>query len=291
MSLFEAINSFYEEQAYKGNSPATLTFYRDNFGHFLKDTGIRELREFTEDSIRRWLISHGKLSRTTLATYDRAMRVLSNWLYRRGYLDRNPMADLPKPKAKRSEIVTFTEDEVRAMLEQAEQTQLPRRNRALIAVLLDTGIRIGEATALSLHDVEWQDGWLRVDGKTGERSVPFGRKAKRMLRQYIDMERRARNPSVRQVFVSKQGEPFLSTAATHLVVKLAKGANVRASKYGPHTFRHTFAVEFIRSGGDAFALQRLLGHTTLDMTRRYVHLAKSDLRAAHKRFAPGDRVL
>jgi len=77
-------------------------------------------------------------------------------------------------------------------------------------------------------------------------------------------------------------------AATHHIAKIARAAKAQASKVGPHTFRHTFAVEFIRAGGDAFSLQRLLGHTTLEMTRRYVHLAQTDLRTAHKRFSPTD---
>ena len=81
------------------------------------------------------------------------------------------------------------------------------------------------------------------------------------------------------------------STATHHVIRIAKAVKVTATKLGPHTFRHTFAVEFIRNGGDAFTLQRLLGHATLDMTRRYVHLANSDLASAHKRFAPGDRIL
>ena len=76
--------------------------------------------------------------------------------------------------------------------------------------------------------------------------------------------------------------------ATHHVIHLVRQAGVEVKKAGPHTLRHTFALEFIRAGGDAFSLQKLLGHSTLDMTRRYVHLADTDLRAAHRRFAPAD---
>jgi integrase/recombinase XerD len=290
-SIVEALEEFYSEQEYKGNRPATLLFYRKNFAHFLKDTGVAEVSAFEEGLIRRWLLAHRTLSPNSLATYDRCLRVFGGWLYRRGYVPENPMGMLPKPKGKRVEIVTFTAEEVRAMLTDAQRRNHPLRDSALLTLLLDTGLRIGEASSLQLQDVDWGLGSLMVDGKSGERSVPFGRKAKQALRRYIDRERVAASPTVREVFLSRSGTRLLPNAATHHVIKIARTANVRATKLGPHTFRHTFALEFIRAGGDAFTLQRILGHTTLDMTRKYVHLANTDLRAAHKRFAPGDRML
>jgi integrase/recombinase XerD len=78
---------------------------------------------------------------------------------------------------------------------------------------------------------------------------------------------------------------------TKRVRLIAKAAKVKSTKCGPHTFRHTFAVEFIRAGGDVFRLQQILGHTTLEMTRHYVHFAKSDLREAHRKFSPVNRML
>lgn len=83
--------------------------------------------------------------------------------------------------------------------------------------------------------------------------------------------------------------PLTSRSATHHTAKIARLANAQASKVGSHTFRHTLVVEFVRAGVDAFTLQRLLGHTTLEVARRNVHLAKTNLQLAHKRFAPTDR--
>lgn len=286
-----ALEHFYAEQEYKGNRPATLLFYRKSHAHFLKDTGITQLEQFTSDVVRGWLIQHRGLSPNSLATYDRSLRVFAGWLHRRGYLAANPMEALPKPKGRRVEVVTFTADEVRAMLEVARGRNYPLRDTALLILLLDTGLRIGEATSLGLRDVSWMEGWLSVDGKSGERTVPFGRKAKAALKRYVDRGRYAVSPAVGEVFVSREGTRLSVDAASHHVIKIAKLAGVRAKKCGPHTFRHTFAVEFIRAGGDAFNLQRILGHTTLDMTRRYVHLAAGDTRAAHARFAPADRML
>lgn len=249
MKLREVMEDFCEDQRYKGNSPATLTFYRDNFEHFLKDTGLETLEELTSSAVRSWLLGHSHLSRTTLATYDRALRVLTGWAWKRGYVRTDPLADLPKPKARRTEPETFTPEQVRAILEAALAGRNPKRNAALVVLLLDTGLRIGEAVSLTLHDINWPAGWLRVDGKTGPRSVPFGRKAKQRLRAYVDQERRVESRSVASVFLTDDGRKLPPTAATKALIRLARRAGVSSAKLGPHTFRHTFAVEFIRNGG------------------------------------------
>lgn len=133
MRLTEAIAEFYEEQDYKGNAPATLNFYKENFDHFLKDTGITTLDEFTEPAIRAWLMEHKDLSRTTIATYDRAIRVLANWLHLRGHIPTHPMAKLVKPRVPRhAPMVVFSPDEVKGMLRAAHKGMNPLRDKALV---------------------------------------------------------------------------------------------------------------------------------------------------------------
>jgi len=286
-----ALAEFFEDQRYKGNSPATLRFYQSTLCRFQRDTSITLLEEFSEETIRSWLLAHPSVSKATLATYDRCLRVVGRWLFRRGYLPEDPMRRLPKPKAKLGPLATFTQEDVQAMVRVARTGRNPLRDVALITLLLDTGLRVGEAMNLRLQSVDWVQGWLSVDGKTGPRIVPFGRKSRMALRRYVDQGRRAQSPSVQHLFVARGGVPMTVQTATQRVTKLARAAGSRATKVGPHTFRHTFAVEFIRAGGDAFTLQRILGHTTLDMTRRYVHLADDDLRRVHARFAPAERFL
>lgn len=290
-TLEGALADFYEDQEYKGNSPATLRYYRITLHRFRRDSGVVYLDELDESRIRSWLVSHRNVSRATLATHDRCLRVTMRWLAHRGYLDADPMARLSKPKVKKSHLTVFTESDIRGMLQHAMASRNPLRDVALITLLIDTGLRIGEVTNLRLQDVDWQQGWLQVDGKTGARVVPFGRKTRRALRRYVEQERRVPRPNILEVFVGRGGRALAPDGASQAIVRLARAAGAKASKVGPHTFRHTFALEFVRAGGEAFALQRILGHTTLDMTRRYVHLANSDLREAHRRFAPADRLL
>ena len=287
-SFREAFEDFIEDKLYQGARPATIHFYRSNVEHFLRDTGITSLEELTLQAIRRWLLGHKDLSPNTLATYDRCLRVVCNWLERRGYVGESPMRQLPKRHPKRTTIETFTREDLHAMLERCRRSRYPRRDVDLVTLLLDTGMRIGEAIGLGLEDIGWATGTLHIDGKTGPRVVPFGRKSKAALKAYIDRERRSAVPTTREVFLTRTGEPMNTRMATHHVIHLVRQAGVDVKKAGPHTLRHTFALEFIRAGGDAFSLQKLLGHSTLDMTRRYVHLADTDLRAAHRRFAPAD---
>lgn len=288
VTLREAFDDFIADKQYQGVSPATVSFYRRNWAHFVRDTGVRTVRELTPKVIRGWLLEHQGVTATTLATYDRSLRVTLNWFEQRGYVPVSPMKSLPKRRTPRTTVDTFTLDEARTILRAALRSRHPRRNAALVTVLLDTGLRIGEAIGLALEDINWVEGYLRVDGKTGPRIVPFGRRSKAALKVYIDRERRAESPRTRKVFLTRSGAVMSVDAGCQQVSAIVKSTGASVRKAGPHTFRHTFAVEFIRAGGDAFTLQRLLGHSTLDMTRRYVHLADTDLRAAHKRFGVGD---
>ena len=183
MTLNEALEDFFAEQEYKGNSAATINFYRENLKHFLKDTGVADLEGFNQRTIRSWLIEHRHVKRATLATYDRALRVVSNWLYRRGYFEANPMADLPKPRARRVEIVTFSEVEIRSMIRVAKTMQNPLREQAMLTLFLDTGIRRRELSDLQLNNVDWAAGWLLIEGKAGERASTLRQKGEARFAQ------------------------------------------------------------------------------------------------------------
>jgi site-specific recombinase XerD len=288
VSLREAFDDFVADKQYQGVSPATISFYSRNWKHFVRDTGVVDVADLSPGVIRGWLLTHQGVTPTTLATYDRSLRVTLNWFEKHGYVVESPMKVLPKRRTPRTTVDTFTLTEAQAIIKQAKAGRHPRRDVALATLLLDTGLRIGEAIGLRLEDLDWVESYLQVTGKTGPRVVPFGRRAKAALKLYVDRERRAASPRVRKLFLTRSGQPLSVDAGCQQVSKIVRGAGAAVRKAGPHTFRHTFAVEFIRAGGDAFTLQRLLGHSTLDMTRRYVHLADTDLRTAHRRFAVAD---
>lgn len=291
MDYLAAVTEFLEDQVYKGNSPLTVLYYRERLERFARESETVSLDAFSEVTIRRWLVSKRHFARNTLANYDRALRVFAHWLYHQGYTAENRMAKLSKPRPEATQITPFSSADISRLLVAARTGKNPLRDAAIIITLLDTGIRIGELANLELHHVQWIESSLKVKGKSGERTVPFGRKTKAAVKNYVDKERTAASPSVRHVFLNASGDELRVERAKQQFTRLARRADIKTSKVGPHQMRHTFAVEFIRAGGDAFSLQQILGHSTLEMTRRYVHLAQTDLREAHRRFSPGNRLL
>lgn len=92
-------------------------------------------------------------------------------------------------------------------------------------------------------------------------------------------------------FSAKTGKPMCRSKARKLLLRYGRAAGIEGVRIFPHTLRHTFAVLYIRNGGDSFSLQEILGHSTLEMTRRYVNLASRDVAEQHKKFSPMDALL
>lgn len=282
--------AFLDEQAYRGNSKQTLGWYRKVFG-LLSSFGINTLEDLSRPKLMAWVADcrHRELSPATIANYDRAVRVAVGWLSSNGYIPSNPLKGLPRPKDRVEQVQPFSQDEINRILEVAKRSgNNPKRHTALVLLLLDTGIRSGEARNLGLRDIDWVEGLLKVNGKTGERVVPFGQKAKRAMQAYIDRERKGK-PTESHVFLAGSA-PFTADNFNICITRLVRQSGVTRDKVGPHSFRHTFAVEFLRAGGNVFVLQRILGHSRLETTQRYVNLLTDDVKQAHQRYSPVDRL-
>lgn len=263
----------------------------------LQECGVMELRLFLaylntghEDPGGRWgnpQLTKPVKSRTS-KDYHATLRTLFNWIVAEGGLDVSPMERIPVPVDRPDAIEPFTEGQVKTLLEAAKKSRHPRRDEALFLFLLDTGCRASEVCDLNLGDVDMSAKKTTVDGKGGKtRPVYFSSITGRALWQYLrEDEREPLSP----LFQSERGERFTRSGLRQLIERIGDGAGLTAARCCPHTFRHTFAVSFLRAGGNQFTLMQLLGHTNLAMTARYVKLAQADVENQHRQFSPVEMI-
>jgi site-specific recombinase XerD len=139
------------------------------------------------------------------------------------------------------------------------------RNRAIILVLVDCGLRLGELLNLKLFDVNMKQQLIKAYGKTGERVVRFGDTIKKALSKYLTL-RNSINGNNDRLWLTEKVITLKDSSVEAMFIKISRRTGIRVH---PHLLRHTFATMWLRNGGDSLMLQRLLGHTTLMMTNRY----------------------
>jgi len=226
-------------------------------------------------------------SRTTAHDYYRALRTFFNWLEREGLVHENPFAHLKPPKTEKKVITALTPEEIARLFQCCLKTPMETRNKAIVSVLLDTGLRVSELASLAVEDVDMNTGSIVVrHGKGGkQRIVHIGSKAQKALWKYMTIYRKSESKSL---FINRCGEQLDAVGVKIFIKRLGESAKVSVS---PHKLRHTFAISYLRAGGDVFSLQYLLGHSTLSMTQRYLQsLNADDAINAHRKFSPLDNL-
>jgi integrase/recombinase XerD len=162
------------------------------------------------------------------------------------------------------------------------------RDYAMFELLYSSGLRISEAIAIKLNDLDYENSLLRVEGKGGkERIVPFGPKAKEIIELYLEKGRIKilKNKTTDYLFVSKKSGHLDRKSVWRLLKKYVKRSGI-TKKITPHTLRHTFATHLLENGADLKAVQELLGHVDISTTQVYTHLAKQSLKNLHENFHP-----
>ncbi|WP_104991403.1 tyrosine-type recombinase/integrase [Deinococcus sp. NW-56] len=297
MTTDELWQQFFFHLQAKRRTKATLRYYattRTSFGRFVQEGGLpQEAEALTVQHLRAFLrkLEADGLAPGGVHAHARALRALLTWAYREELLSTNPVKRLEMPTVDRQRLPAVSGEQVQLLLKTCRKGPQPLRDCALVLTLFDTGIRVQEAVNLQLSALLFERGLLRIHGKGNkERFVPIGARAMQALNIYLRRERRPAHAGVPNVFLSRSGQPLTKSGISIRLHKLALDIGVPRADCAPHTFRRGFAVEFLRNGGDVFTLQQILGHSSLEMTRRYVTFLDEDLKAAHLRFSPGDRL-
>lgn len=280
-------------------SPDTLRDYQRTMRKILEH--LNEDPEFdaiTADDIRGFLAGLDGISKKTLLNYHVGLSALWSWAVGEGFAVENIVRRVERPTPEKPAIEPLSQEDVKAMLgviassrsyarpgKRESSHSLPdaERNRAIILLLLDTGIRSSELCNLKLGQLDLQNQRIKVMGKgSKERSVPFSARTGKALWRYISA--RPDDSAGSLVFVTRQGESLDRDRLYHLINAIGERAGVQNAR--PHRFRHTFAINYLRNGGDPYSLQMMLGHSTMEMVRRYLALAQADLDNMHKIASP-----
>jgi integrase/recombinase XerD len=260
-----SFSQFIKERQYLNNvSPATIEWYRQSFAWLCTESPSDvDLKDFVLRMRERGLKA------TACNNRIRAVNAYLKWTD----------SPLRVRKLKEAQLVlpTFSQAQVTLMLRYRPHGFYQRRLWLIVLTLLDTGCRISEVTGLRVQDVDLDNLLLTVNGKgRKQRKVPFSFELRKHLCKSLTQG---------LVFSTRQGR----VCDRHVVLRDVKRLCIRLGFDPPahtlHAFRHTFAINYLRKGGSVFHLQKVLGHASLEMTRRYANLMTEDLQAVHEKIS------
>lgn len=286
------------EAAHK--SAHTIADYHNTFRKFAAWLNCDPpIDSITHEQIAGFLAAQ-TVSKKTILNYHTGLSALWTWAVKFGYARVNVVRLVEPAKPEQREIIPFTLDDVRRILDSLTYSRgyarpgkrLTRhklkdadRNRAIVLLLLDTGMRAEEICSLRILDVDFRNRYIVPFGKGDkERKLPYSARTGQALFKYLSSRKDERVSA--PLFTTESGRALDRIQ----LLKLLKAAGERAgvANVHPHRFRHTFAIQYLRNGGDAYTLQQLLGHTTMEMVKTYLRIAQVDVDRGHLRASPVD---
>lgn len=292
LTFDDCVERFLADRRSRDISPETIKFYRERFSNYknrFKDIYGRYppravLRKHIDDLVSFHTITRqNKLS--GIQPLLRALKAYSIFLVKEGIESENAFDDYVIRKPKPKSMATFSSTDVKKLLAQPNvKTFVGLRDYVIILTLLDTGIRIRELVSLNVDDVNFSDNFISVKGKNGHlRNVPLSTQLKPTLKKYVKVRGIS---STEALFISSLDRRFQRRSIQDRLSIYGRRASIDKVRVSPHTFSHTFAKMYLRSGGNIFVLQDILGHQTLEMVRVYVRLFSKDLYDDHRKHNP-----
>lgn len=283
----KAIETFIRHCRVRNLSDQSIKYYRETLRELTKTIEVERPMDVEKRDIEDCILANrdkGKKDGAINALL-RSWRVFFRFLHEEGYISNNIADQVKLIKSEKRIIEAFTTEQVKALLNVPNRkTFTGYRNYVLMLLLLDTGVRIGEVARIKVTDINWKDRSILIFGKgRKERIVPFQKTLDRHLKEYVKIRGYLDHD---YLFINIDNKPMAIRSMQDEIKKIGLEAGVRGVRVSPHTFRHTFAKFYILNGGDVFSLQKLLGHSTLEMCQTYVNLYGTDIAKQHSKYSP-----
>jgi integrase/recombinase XerD len=273
---------FIKERKYLANvTPATIHWYTHAFKWLDTDAPSQEDLKAAALKMR----AKG-LKATGCNSAIRALNAYVHWANAGPEVKCSPACKHPKIAQMREPqcvLPTFTDKQIRLLVEWKPKRRVDRRQHLVVLFLFDTGARIGEVLGLRVSDINMDDLLVCLDGKgRKQRIVPFSFELRKALHRYItDFNRKPES----LLFATSGGTALQRRNVLRDVKMLCRSLGFDPPARTLHATRHTFATGYLRRGGNVFSLQRVLGHSDLETTKRYAHMTTEDLQAVHERIS------
>lgn len=288
MKLSEVLEMFFKDRRGRGCGVHALAAYHQHctlFARWLEEVGVSEVEDMNAQHIEDYIESlrtrdqfgrrQGKLSPVTIHKRMKHLRTFFLWLSEKGFISKDLVYSFTMPKTRRRLPKALSPEQVKTLL----SAKMSSRDKAIIYLILDSGLRLAESAGLIVSDIDLTRGMARVRHGKGdkERYVLFGSNTAECLRVWLA----ARRSQTEFVFVDKGGVPLEAGGVYKIIKRVGKSVGLNIH---PHELRHTFATEFLDAGGAITDLQMLMGHEQLSTTTIYTSVALGRLR---ERFAGG----
>lgn len=290
-----AISDFLLDRQARNQTPATLAWYQRcvaKWRDFLMTQNVTQIEEVTPAHVRRFLVhlAESGHSQGGIVTLFTGVKAFLRW-YGEEYAPAgwNPLAKIKTPKRSNERLDPLALSHFQAMVDSCpRRTFAGDRDRALLMLLLDTGVRHQELTDLTVGDVDGNTGQVIVRSGKGRkgRAVFIGAKAQRALLAYYRHRESLDRDS--PLWIKSDGDRLSKSGIRQVVRRAAGRGGVEVP--GMHEFRRAFAINSLRNGMDVATLQRLLGHSSIEVVNRYLALVEDDLRAAHGKYGVVDNL-
>lgn len=278
----------------KRYSEHTILSYRRDLHQFLSfcrttDGGITT-REVSTPIVRKWMV-HLLESGQKAPTVNRKLSALKSFyrfMQKESYMVQNPVAALTGPKGEKKLPAFVREDEINTLLDGYDfgKDFTGLRNRLIIEMLYDTGMRRAELIGLQLNDVHPEEKSIKVTGKRNkQRIIPITQELAEKISEYLRERERVFPEGTSRFFVTAKGKP-LYPKLVYRVVHHYLGMVTTLSQKSPHILRHTFATHLLNRGADLNAIKEILGHASLSATQVYTHNTFEKLRQVYLKAHP-----
>jgi len=296
VELSKAIEEFLLAKKAEGTSKRTLVKYKQQIESFATRAKRDHLADITAHDIRLFLseLKSRDMQPSSVNTYYRSIHAFLCWTVREyGFPFPNPVEWIDAPKVPHRLPPSLSDDGFLGLLVACDEGQNPERDRAILMLLLDTGVRAGELVTLKVADLDLPGKELKCFGKDQEdRVVPLEEGAARAVEAYLDTRTRCKSED--PLFPSSLGpDCFLTQSGLlSLLKRLAARASLDENVY-VHLLRHTFAKKWLKGPGkgDIQALSDIMGHSSVSTTQIYAAYDSEDLKEMHQHRSPGNQIL
>lgn len=275
---------------YSSNTVSSYSFDICDFTKFIRGLG-KIFKDIKVDDVKSWILdlTERQIGKRSIKRKMSSLKSFYAWMYLQKKVDSDPFEYVHSPKATHALPDFFSEKEIDSLLAANEKRtdKLKDRDQALLMLMFASGLRASEVVNLTFNQVDFDNRIMKVSGKGNkDRLVPFTNSAKEVMLNYINgLRKDLLKEDTEYIFLNSQGNKMTVRGLEYILDEIEAKTGLYG-KIHPHMLRHSFATKMLNRGADLRTIQELLGHSSIETTSIYTHVAYENMKETYEKTFP-----